>query len=260
MEFRVLSDLHIDRNSSLPIFSWLSPEDKNRVLIIAGDLCSLTETYLIKEILLYLAKHFKYVLIALGNHEYIYGDLYQTPNRMQALVSQTKLKNVILLHKKYFIIQNILIMGTTLWSDLSKHKQLYTEKNHHKHLPLFENCHENLNPKQRYDLMHQLFCEEKQWIFNVLKTYRSKVSDIVVVTHHAPSFKSIHPLFKKDKHQYLYASNLDNEIKSFMPSIWLHGHTHYHFDYYIGKTRILANPFGFPGEETKFEPNFLFSL
>ena len=47
-----------------------------------------------------------------------------------------------------------------------------------------------------------------------------------------------------------YSSDLSEFILDH-PQIqaWVHGHTHYNFDYMIGSTRILCNPRGYVGYE-----------
>lgn len=40
-------------------------------------------------------------------------------------------------------------------------------------------------------------------------------------------------------------SDLEPQIRRWQPALWLHGHVHDSFDYYIGNTRIVANPRGY---------------
>ena len=73
----------------------------------------------------------------------------------------------------------------------------------------------------------------------------------VVVGHHCPSFKSVHPKYAHDKIMNgAFASDLDDFI-AYRPQIrlWTHGHTHEPFDYMIGETRVVCNPRGYSGRE-----------
>lgn len=74
----------------------------------------------------------------------------------------------------------------------------------------------------------------------------------VIVTHHAPSFQSVHPRYKvgglADLINYGFASKLDEMVFDSGAKLWVHGHTHDPSDYMIGKTRVVANPCGYPGE------------
>jgi len=43
------------------------------------------------------------------------------------------------------------------------------------------------------------------------------------------------------------------------PKLWIHGHSHDRCDYTLGKTRVVANPLGYPNEPRSleaFEPTF----
>jgi predicted phosphodiesterase len=75
-----------------------------------------------------------------------------------------------------------------------------------------------------------------------------------VVTHHAPSIRSIHPNFQGDAAAPGFASDLESLIEEHQPDYWLHGHTHFSCDYTIGRTRILSRQRGYPGENPDFAP------
>jgi 3',5'-cyclic AMP phosphodiesterase CpdA len=238
----------------------VSAEDKKRVLVIAGDLCSIQQGGLLKDTLSFFSKHFKYVLLSLGNHEYNFAALNDVPQQMSELIKSLHVDNLFLLHKNYFLREEILVIGATLWSDLTLSKHQLERTCHVKHDPLFSNSLQKLTAKERYLVMNCLHQEQKEWLFKVLRKYQGMVKRTMVVTHHAPSFHSINPIFKGRNNHFLYASDLNNDIKRLSPNVWIHGHTHSFCDYYIGNTHILANPFGFPGEETGFRHKCLLRL
>lgn len=68
----------------------------------------------------------------------------------------------------------------------------------------------------------------------------------VVITHHAPSIKSIATGKEDDLISAAYASKMDDFIAQHRPALWVHGHIHESRDYLIGNTRILNNAFGYP--------------
>ena len=77
----------------------------------------------------------------------------------------------------------------------------------------------------------------------------------VVVTHHAPSARSIRPWFEGDPLNPAFASNLDRLIERHQPALWIHGHMHDPVDQWLGKTRLLANPAGYRHENKRgFNP------
>jgi predicted phosphodiesterase len=73
----------------------------------------------------------------------------------------------------------------------------------------------------------------------------------IVVTHHCPSFRSVHEKYKtadNEQVNYGFASHLDELVESSGAKLWIHGHTHCPCDYVIGNTRVICNPLGYPGE------------
>ena len=77
---------------------------------------------------------------------------------------------------------------------------------------------------------------------------------VVVCTHHAPSFKSVHDNYQ---HETLmngaYASDLSNFIlDNEKIKLWTHGHMHDPSDYILGQCRIVANPRGYARTSTSF--------
>jgi Icc-related predicted phosphoesterase len=85
-----------------------------------------------------------------------------------------------------------------------------------------------------------------------------KGQKLVVVTHHAPSRESIPPAFDGDPCNPAFASDLSRFIVESEARLWVHGHIHFSCDYPLGKTRVLANPRGYPTEpRTGFDPGLI---
>jgi Icc-related predicted phosphoesterase len=83
----------------------------------------------------------------------------------------------------------------------------------------------------------------------------------IIVTHHAPSSRSIPPYHSGDKLTAAFASDLDSLIRASRVPLWIHGHTHYSVDYKIGATRIFSNQRGYPNEGLRcFEPGNIIEL
>lgn len=71
----------------------------------------------------------------------------------------------------------------------------------------------------------------------------------IVVTHHAPSPRSLPPGRRRNLVSAAYASDLERLVIASGPDLWLHGHIHYPSDYLVGRTRVVCHPRGYPGEE-----------
>lgn len=126
------------------------------------------------------------------------------------------------------------IVGATLWTDLSDpidwilYNQFLADGRFIKSLT-FDN----------YDVAYR---NDKSFLLN---------SDAdVIVSHHLPSYQSIHKKYANSRLNPCFASELYEYIieMEHPPKLWIHGHTHEKFDYMIGQTRIICNPRGYPGE------------
>jgi hypothetical protein len=91
--------------------------------------------------------------------------------------------------------------------------------------------------------------------------------NVWVLTHHAPSYQSIHPKYRTETTNGSYASDLDDLILSH-PQIkyFSHGHTHSSFRYHIGECEIICNPRGYysgvnsSGLNPDFDPNLTIEI
>jgi Icc-related predicted phosphoesterase len=80
----------------------------------------------------------------------------------------------------------------------------------------------------------------------LMQSLEEHVGKTVVVTHMAPHELSL----SKSRNINLdaaYASNLEDLIFTYQPTLWIHGHIHESRDYRVGETRIVSNPRGYFG-------------
>lgn len=112
-----------------------------------------------------------------------------------------------------------------------------------------------------YDLV--LPREVRQWhrqshmyIGDVLRTpFDGKT---IVVTHHLPAIPLIASQYKSDPLTPCYASNC-SDLLYLGPDMWIHGHQHVSLDLMFQRTRVIANPRGYPdplGRGTFENPDF----
>jgi hypothetical protein len=76
----------------------------------------------------------------------------------------------------------------------------------------------------------------------------------VIVTHHAPSPRSIDPRYTEDLTSAAFVARREQLVRETGAALWIHGHVHASFDYQIGRTRVVSNPRGHPGENPSFRP------
>lgn len=235
MKIQILSDLHNEFGEFEFDFS------KIDLLILAGDIdLGLNGFNWISEKI-----KDKPVLYVLGNHEY-YKNSY--PKLLNKLQKASLNSNIHILEKQSITINGITFHGTTLWTNF----ELFGD-------PKFAGieCQRIMNDfrlirvdpsysKLKSIDVHIMYYESIKWLHESLTN--SSTTKNVVITHHAPSIKSISDKYKKDISSSAFASNLDDFILEMKPDLWIHGHVHEPFDYNIGKTRVICNPKGYPDE------------
>jgi predicted phosphodiesterase len=252
MRFLIYSDLHLETGD----FSDIPPENIYDAVILAGDIHdkgSKSDKYPHLE---WIKRHFtskgKPVYYIFGNHEYYGGSIPVVLNKVKELASKDGLIHV--LEKETHLIntgvegEEIVIAGTTLWTDFN----LFGNSVMAKFLALGGMMdYQYIRRGKAYGkLLPEHISEEhgrsRFFLGEVLHNAKPK-QKVIIVTHHAPSSKSVPEFFKSDPLTPCYASNLDHFFESQNLKLWVHGHTHNSFDYYQGEARIVCNPRGYYG-------------
>ena len=260
MRVRIHSDIHMEQfvHATVPCgFKWheafVPPRehDAESVLILAGDICEFQHVFFFANMWKELAKRFKAIVYVPGNHEYFgntspYGK--NTFFYMKELLR--KYGNIHLLDNTSVTIDGQRFYGATLWTNYgnSPIAELACMK-----FPEFRWALDDNNGAPRVPVPGD-YVNRFNTALDGLKTELAKNEDVIVVTHFAPSYQSIHERYKATSVPEInlhFASNLDDLILG-NPNIklWVHGHTHTQFDYMIGDTRIVCNPSGYANEDT----------
>jgi len=50
-----------------------------------------------------------------------------------------------------------------------------------------------------------------------------------------------------------FVCDMASQVGEHQPKLWIHGHSHDRCDYRLGKTRVVANPLGYPSEIRSLE-------
>ena len=246
MLVRPFSDIHAEfwpANKIPRILSMVVPSlltDQDTVALVAGDLglAHRQETWL--KILSLLSKQFLAVIYVEGNHFFYHNDFF---GRIQEIRSKISLpKNVHFLENESARIDDVLFVGATLWTDF--HGQdffamQYAKQNMNDFRLIKKSDGHRLLPQ---DTVEQ-FQKSKSYIFAALKNAGGKKT--VVLTHHGVSPLSIPQRFQGDSLNYAFMTDISREIIDSGPDLWVHGHTHDKFDYFLNKTRVVVNPYGY---------------
>ena len=248
MKILVLSDLHIEFEDYQVNFSGVD------VVVLAGDIHVKEYGYRwalenIKNIP---------VVYVLGNHEY-YGKAY--PRLVEKLKEESAGSNIHILEKDVVHIDGVNFLGCTLWSDFEllgdpriagfECQQVMTDFKKIRLSPKFS--------KLRSIDVAAIHRQSLSWLRYELEKLNNQVN--VVVTHHAPSRKSVLEHYKEDIISSAYASNLESVIEKHNPKYWIHGHLHNSSNYTVGKTQVVCNPRGYSGERNAdFDDNFIIEV
>ncbi len=249
MKIHLLSDLHLEFEP-YPLDSAAAEAD---VVILAGDI------HLgIKGVDWANMKFAVPVLYVPGNHEYYQGHLSKTLAKMIDCCHA----HVRVLDCEEFSHQGVRFLGATAWTDFSvigdarlamaEAREVMTDfrkiragNNYRKLTPL------DLFERNRYT---------RQWLAQ--KLAEPFAGQTVVITHHAPSLRSIYP--NADQQPKLidaaYANAWEGLMDGERVQLWVHGHTHQAMDYEINGTRIVSNPRGYPDDTTGFKPDCLLEI
>lgn len=258
MRVRVISDLHLEaceHGHGVPNLG------EGEILILGGDiLCArhfkkdgiLKKVY--NDFLQKCVKNFDEVLYIQGNHE-AYGYNYEgTWN----VLKENLPEGIHLMENSVVKIQDWNFIGFTLWTDFRNENALemmeaQTCMNDYKVIRIGSN-YRKMNP----DDTLKFHKKSKQFLLDTLPMFENQ--KVWVLSHHAPSYQSIHPKYRSfGIANGAYVSNLEDLILN-NPQIkyWSHGHTHESFRYCINECEVICNPRGyFPTEiNPNFNPNF----
>jgi predicted phosphodiesterase len=242
MKIRILSDLHLEffRDNGTKFIESLEVNDTD-VLVLAGDI-NISKG--LKKCLDQFAAKFPKVLYIHGNHEYYKTKRATVIEETIAAVINNN-TNLYWLNRSVVNIDGVRFVGTTLW--FPKNKRTLKLKNNINDFYCIEDC-------------DPWAFEENEKNIKFLNDEVKKGD--VVITHHLPSEKSVHKMYKDDPLNCYFVCEMDSLIIERQPAFWIHGHTHFSMDYKIKDTRIVCNPYGYDSQETnkEFDKNFTIEI
>ncbi|MDE2465352.1 MAG: metallophosphoesterase family protein [Alphaproteobacteria bacterium] len=238
MKIGVLSDLHLPAYGMRP-----HPAQAGDVMVLAGDISvglggiAWAETVFTCP-----------VIYVLGNHEYYGQNMDELDSRVQQRVAGT---NVTVLRDATTVIDGVRFIGATLWTDFDLYgtpkKSAYLVRSGMNDYRVIGKDGGALMPADT----RALHLASRAYLERTLaEPFAGKT---VVVTHHAPSPKSIAPRFLFDPLTPGFVSDLESVVASSGAALWIHGHVHDSMDYMLGNTRVIANPKGYVGEASERE-------
>lgn len=231
------------------------------------------------------AEAFPHVVYVAGNHEHYHGDFMHTTKNLKEKLSY--LPNLHVLDRDTLRIGEYVVVGSTLWTDMNKGDPMTLShikssmndfncvgnsyKKYYRKVPLYKKgedgqyvrdekgnyIQDGMKMKEEVatftpqDAMEDHF--KNVAYINEVYSSMGEGEKMIVVGHHAPCKKSTHPRYAWDT---LMNGGYSSELSEFMldrPNIklWTHGHTHEDFDYMVGDCRVVCNPRGYIGYESR---------
>ena len=248
MRLQVFSDLHLE-------FGRFEPTIINAdVVVLAGDIHQGTAG--VKWARQYC--HDCPVIYVPGNHEFYNHSI---PDLIKALKREAKGSNVHVLENNAFTFDDFVFLGCSLWTDF----RLWPDARAAMSFADQEMSDFWLIQKQKGNRLFgaedsaKIHSASVRWLGRQMS--RHDPARTIVVTHHAPSSRSIAPHQASDMLSAAFASDLNSLIQPSRVRLWIHGHTHYNVDYNIGETRIYSNQRGYRAEKLRgFEPGKIIEI
>jgi predicted phosphodiesterase len=228
---------------------------------------------------------FKDVIYIMGNHESYDYDIAKTLATVRAELAQ--FPNIHVMEKETIDIGDFTFVCGTLWTDMNKndsltlwhcgramndfkliknsdrmttHKNIIYVKNPDGSGQPLRDAEDNL-VVERTDFYERAsswspedsVADHEQMLDYIRIATEDASRRYVVVGHHAPSTASIAECYKGDT---LMNGAFHSDLSEFIldrPQIrlWVHGHMHNVSDYMLGTTRVVCNPRGYTGYESR---------
>ena len=252
MKLNILSDVHLSQHPLAP------PVTDADVVILAGDIARPQEA-------IAWARGFaKPVLYVPGNHEFYGGSLAGTVDELKRLSAGTGVR---VLDDDEVVLDGVRFLGSTLWTDF----MLFGVEQRNVAMHEAQACMRDFSRIRVRDTPHLPFTPDHAaaqfavhaaWLESRLAG--SHAGSTVVITHHAPSARSVHPRFFGSLLNACFVSDAERLVDGSRTRLWVHGHTHDSFDYVLNGTRVVCNPRGYANggvnENPLFDPGFIVEI
>ncbi len=246
MKLHILSDLH------LGVQGMARPRTDADVVVLAGDIARP------REAVAWALGFEQPVLYVPGNHEFYGGSIGETTRELSRLCAGTHVR---VLDNGTTVLGGVRFLGTTLWTDFrlrgDGERQAEAMAEAQRFMRDFSRIRSGLapgGPLLTPQDTAELFAANAAWIAEELS--KPHAGPTVLITHHAPSPRSIHPRFADSSLNACFVSAGEHLVRASRAQLWIHGHTHDSFDYRLDGTRVVCNPRGYAKDGVNENPCF----
>lgn len=245
MRLQILSDLHL--SGGVPPI----PATDADLFVLAGDIARP------REAIAWAAGLGKPVLYVPGNHEFYGSSIEATLRDLRRLAARTKVR---VLDDDELVVDGVRFLGSTLWTDFMLYGDGELRSAAMADARRFLRDFSRIRAADRGDAPFTpddaaaRHARHAAWLESRLASRHD--GPTVVVTHHAPARRSIHPRYAGSLLNAGFVSDATRLLGGDRASLWIHGHTHDSFDYDVGGTRVVCNPRGYAKDGANENPSF----
>lgn len=253
---RYMSDLHLSPIPGVREFHNYLPEmddEDQQILLLCGDI---GEKLYQVEFIIDMIHRFKHVVYIFGNHEHYKFNIQKTHDlflaKMRDLLGHIP-ETFHLLDADEVVIDGIVFLGATLWTDFNNDNpisKMYAKDSMYDYHAITNTTKiggRDWTSSIKADDIYDIHCAQLEYIKMRLSYWHSvsPSTPIVIMSHHAPSFMSVHEKYQGQSGNEYFYSSLEYVVDGYNVPFWFHGHTHTQFDYMMYDTRVLCNPKGY---------------
>ena len=265
MRLAIYSDLHLECDRL--VAPLVLPRVGCDVAIYAGDVHTKGRT---PEAARRLLPDVPEILVVAGNHEFYSGHWTHSLEQLRRRAARARVR---FLENDQVIIGDVRFLGCTLWVDYSVGPApsseamvtAFRQLNDYRYIRAPRASAEMWEPgpwgggRLTPGLVSQRHWASVAWLrARLAEPFAGKTC---VITHHAPTMKSLPAHFANDLLTPAYVSNQEGLFEHV--DLWVHGHLHNSSDYRVGRVRLVCNPRGYAVEgypeelNSEFDPGGL---
>lgn len=250
MKIQYLSDLHLE-------FGPLTlPDPGADVLVVAGDLVNKAAALPLRFFDWIEAELSRFearpeVVLTLGNHDF-YGCRLED---IEVFRAEAKVRGMSLLDNETIEIQDVRFIGSILWSDFGlwdNAKRRFAMHAAETMITDFRAIRHG-DDYRRFKPTDAVALHQEAVKFIAAELAKPFPGKTVVVTHFPPHPGSVAEQWQNDLLTPYFVNDVTKRgllvSDGTSPNLWIHGHSHWTFDYQAGKTRIVANARGYDWRE-----------
>ena len=232
----IMSDLHLDDRES---YAPTPPADGYDVVVLAGDIMGSPT----KGMQWACRTFMRPAVVVAGNHEFHSEDSHYERRLSRGLETTRKsqIPGVHFLENTSTVIAGTRFLGCTLWTDFALNDdQLRGMHIAATSMPDYQRIPRKAGGWMTAAQILEFHYASVAWLDQQMSIPFD--GPTVIVTHHAPSGKSVGEEFRGDELNVAFASNMERYIARWQPELWIHGHIHQSSDYDLAGTRVICNP------------------